>query len=315
MLRLCDCCADLFYKFLQEDSYIAIHVMRRIYFDTIRFMYLEGSRDQNLFASIRNHPLAGLLRDQYPLFEAYQIKFIHAHYVHYNLLWELGAFAHIPYTVDKSIVAQVPDSRLGIEELISIAVKSYRSAEREFEVFGDKTAWYVRARLAELELQSPECRFDKVQSVLRTYEAFIQNTGLRELQGYPQLYWFKYYFLFAASSLAGMADSDCGVRTGLSDFDHAMTSARHALESAMTAETANDNRYGILRIQMLKSLVSYRSDGNKAMFFRKIESIRDDGDRYGFLRESRLASSILEGEGLSTSDVARIVRYYPIVLQ
>ena len=228
---------------LGDDPYLALHLARRIYFDMFRFYYLIGTRREASWRSLKDHALCQLLKTRHPEFTAFETKFVKAHRVHYDLLFEVGALCRIPEENEVASSEGVAVSNLG--ELVRVAGDLYAKAIEEFDIFGDKTVGYIYSRQADVEMAREECDWRSVRLKLARYESFLGLARFDDMEGFLCAYFGKFHILRAFHSLAASSTANPAGE----EFDSEILQAQAALAKGRRIHSAHQNRYGELRCE------------------------------------------------------------------
>lgn len=307
---IADTLADEFSVFLGEDSYTSVHLARRVYFDMLRFYYLSGAGDQVGFSELKSHRLRHLLSTVHPQYPALVHKFIYAHHLHYDLLSLAGIYRQQASTAESETAALRAQVLSDPEEIAELALQHYRTAVREFETFGDKTADYVRGRIVEVQLAQRACDFGTIERGLHRYTGFIEGSGFTDMLGYAYVYWFKFFFLKGLHGILTEPD-----RPSVGPFDETMVRAGEFLERAKNVHQRLGNGYGEARCSLLQCLFDFLRNKDRLEFFSRLEQLRRTAFAHGYLREAGLVAHLLSSEDLSVSKLVEVVKYYPTVHQ
>lgn len=300
-----------------KQSYFAIHLARRIYFDLFRYFYLLGHNDFQKLVKIRDHGLGKFLSKTHVEFEAFFLKFYQAHYIHYIILFELGIFKNKPRAYDKNLIPKSYLNDIHASEFADLAIKYYQQSIDAFEVFGDKTIEYILPRIMELEMLKENPNMDDTLIQLNAFAKFIYETGFRDLKAYPHLFLFKFNYLrsFQVLHNIGHYDSKKSTSQVLWDSDYYRKIARNDLERAIEIHRTENNSFGILRGGLLLALTDLVASQDYEHFQKSLLDLREKGASYGYKRELRIIEKCLRDEKMGLQEVLDIIKFYPIVLQ
>lgn len=270
----------------------------------VRFYYLLGIRNKEKFEELLYHYLTNLLKKHHVGYTAYFHKFLEAHFLHYDILFEVGILGYSSFSVDS--ISSFQGAADPEEEIIEAALDKYQKSILEFDILGDKTVKYVEARVLELELAQRNISFDYLKIKLHAYSRFIIDSGFVDMRGYSEAYFFKYYYLKGLMKLQNGQ---------VSDYDHYFELALQSLQNALEFHGKTGNQYGKQRCNLLLSLVKHQQRKDWGELSRKLTALKLECSKLGFHREETLIEYVIANNGLSMDNLLRIVRYYPIVHQ
>jgi len=289
----------------QTHPYRWLHLARRVYYDLLRLYYLRGTGDHEEWDWVIAHPLGQSLRAEHVQDSAFRHKFLDAHLAHYEHLFSIGVLAEEPAT---SLSSQRDGATVDTQQLITTARESYSRAVEEFEIFGDKTAEYIRGRQLELAMATDEPDLRAVATGLHRYERFVRNAGFLDMVGYVEAYRAKLHVRRAFENM---------LRTG--GDEQVRADLRRASRELLSAEKRHRtcaNEYGRQRCTLLALLVDHLLGEMSAVDMpTALQDCRADAIRSGYHREVRMITHLLDAGGISPADVLGIARFYPVVHQ
>lgn len=321
-IRLCDILPDNLDE-ISNESYETAHLLRRYYFDCFRIYYLQGSNTFTEFMSLVNRmkKIKEYLNSKLSEYKIYEYKFIYAHYIHYELLFKYYVLneTYIPLEELRFVNCR------NANDLVHAATNFYYKAYNYFYENGDKTYYYVLLRLCELapgfvlsrinnfiEIDKPIGEFteENFRNILGIFDKFRDECGIKEnvleYAAYAETYKLKF------TLMCKMMCSDLDV-----DFDKIInSSAEEGIRFHKEYNQQYPNQYGILRINLLKSINDFIINHNHSTFCQKLNEFSDVCRKNNYTREEKLITEVKKAESkVEITRLSKIIRFYPIVLQ
>gem|GEM_PF-6160222 len=289
-----------------------IHISRRVVFDCARFYYLIGHRDNAQISSIFASKLARFLQGAHPYYEAYRQKFYIAHSLHYDYLYEMGALKRSPSTdVVVLNAAKLNDTRpLSRNDITDAAINAYKTAADRFEMFGDKTAYYIKSRILELHLTMDNIDFDEEIINIKKYENFVSSSLLADLAPYPHVYRFKLYIRMASDLMQKSLSSEAAERNHAAAWRNAEASLQ---EAKMKFEIVG-NRYGTTMCNLFSAVMMLFEAERQPEARARLSDIKAEAGRMKYCRIEELAE-FLESPQLMPMDLYDLIMFFPFVHQ
>lgn len=300
-----------FKRFQEEDPFVTAHLGRRLYFDRLRYFYLEGSGDVLEYARLSKHACRiSLQRHSGPSFSAYDIKFREAHFLHYEVLFRFGvleqAFSDDDIRAVPWLKTKVGKNNQDMHTVAQNALKKYREAISAFDVFGDKTSDYIKPRVYEVRLilEGPT---DDILGELYNYRVKMQKLGFDELEPYPDIYFFKFHILKALDSLTLSSDE------GIHAFNEERQRALHHITAANRKFRDFGNIYG-RHLCLLFHILANMSEQRQTRWARpKLVRLMKSCKREGHLQFVRAIEALVKRPIIGALDRRRIYQYVPFV--
>jgi energy-coupling factor transporter ATP-binding protein EcfA2 len=299
---------------LEVSPYYYRHILRRIYFDAYRSFYLEGSLDYDKYEALSNTLKFSEkhLKKNGNEFYAYQNKFVYAHYIHYDVLFECGIFDTMPKKYNEKLRIFKNDCQCNTKYLINKALEFYQISNDKFSVSNDKTIKYVELRIKELELakiiSNPnEDDLNNLSSIKNHYNNYLNNyakkSGFIEFEAYSYEYLAKCYYAYGFLSYQKSKD------------DYTNNIKVNLLKAEGIYKKLN-NQYGEFRCRFLFMLMIIKNNFNSSSINVEYsqENLLKLAIDKNYLREVRLLKYILSNE-ISPQDWNKFIAFYPLVLQ
>lgn len=309
--------------YIANESYETFHVLRRFYFDCFRIYYLQGNVNFLEFESLTKEldSVREYLCNNLTEFKFYQLKFVYAHYIHYELLFKY-------YVLDQTYIKREELEFVGCTQAIVMhnkAVDFYYKAYKYFYENGDKTYNYVLLRLCELAPDFVLLKIKKVinekidlkdfteeyfKIIMGIFDTFRDECGISEnvleYAAYAETYKIKF------ALICKIMCSNIEI-----DFDEIIDNCiQSAIEYHKTYNPQFPNQYGIIRITIFKSINDFIVNKDYATLAETLEKIQKLCKQKNYNREVKLIDAIKKmNSKIKLKRIYHIIRYYPIVLQ
>ncbi len=295
------------------DAYWQLHSITRMYFDSLRHLYLTGEDAAPAFTWQQDPSLSEYLR-QMPTYDASSILYTRAHLVGHTFIPRLAIFGQKISSNDAAIARLRADEVSTVDDLITAAQRLYRRARDEFWLYGDREERYLQAEILNAMMIEADFDLDNLDQPLDEYEQFIVDGEQSMLASYPSLYRFRRDMLGYFRSLLDPQAIDSV------NAKHHLQEAEMRLQLIADLDTEAGNVYGQLRAELLGLLLrelkriepgemALDLDGTKLdAMAKRIESYR-----YGF--EKKLLSHLAGRGSVSMPEFRDIFRFYPFVNQ
>lgn len=308
---------------IAKHSYEGYHVLRRFYFDCFRIFYLQGDDSLNNFFNMCKSlsKIRTILVCELTEYEYYEKKFVYGHFIQYELLFRYHA-------LNDTYIEKRALEFVGCKdhaELQEKAVNYYYRAYEYFKNNGDKTQFYVYLRLCELapeyvinnileksdyEISLIDFSQEHYKAIIGEYDYFRDQCGIKEkiyeYAAFAETY--KMKFNIVCKIFCNNIEAK---------FDKLINNnAEAAINYHQKYNPEHPNQYGILRINLLKTLNNFISSKNKQKLKKELDNYKKSCQAQHFERELRLIRVIeTENYDLSPKRLGKIIYYYPIVLQ
>jgi hypothetical protein len=296
-----------------RHAYWQLHAIVRMYFDSLRHLYLVGENDSAKFVRTGDWKLTEYL-EQMPTYKALKTLYTKAHLVGHVFIPRLMIFGKGISDDDAANVGIADSGVATADDLIAAAQRLYRQARDEFWMYGDREEKYLRAETTNAAMIARSADPEAIKKSLGKYEQFIVQGQQIMLASYPHLYRFRWELMTCFSSCLGPIESKP------EGADYRLESAARRLQKVIVLDFEAGNLYGQKRAELLSILLSMALDCNVAE-----PELSVDGNglthlgrllqahHYGF--EQRLVSHLLERQVISWSELGNIFRFYPFVNQ
>lgn len=310
--------------YISNESYERYHVLRRYYFDCFRIYYLQGSNDYSEFQKLLNQTkkISSYLRNQLAEYRYYEYKFIYAHYIHYELLFKYHVLGQNYVSSDDEMQFVQCNAASDLKDK---AIEFYHSAYNYFFENADKTYHYILLRLCELapdyvlsciertvrgSVSLNEFTEEHYRSIAGILDRFREECGVKEgvleYAAYAETYRIK--FTMICKFMCPSMDLD---------YDGIINqSADNAIKYHNEYNPHHPNEYGILRVNLLRSINNFLVDHDYSAFDRDLEAFVEVCKAKKYNRELKLIATISNMQSeITIKHLKDIVSYYPIVLQ
>lgn len=338
---------------IEQQAYDKQELLRRCYCDCYRVYYLQGSCDWSTYASIESKlaPLKNALAASMGKeFEDFESKFVHAHVIHYDMLFKAGCLGDKLSLDEQAFLERIikkykikvdysyelcPDYARQKQLLKKVALSIYLKAYRSFQENGDKTAMYVALRICELDPFMAKNGWDfKKRCIKPSYEPTTDEILLSQIDQDTYDCVFEFYHSFEVTEgvdqdmyeFAAFARTYMLKFAATAFFDLPNTSVttsdvvefgEKALEYHRQFHKIEKNHYAEVRIKLLAAIFKYEHNLiQKSDFSRQLEKIAQECTKRNYQREARLIAAIRNTKYAADREAFRkIYLYYPIVLQ
>lgn len=290
------------------SSFSLSYLASRIFFDAARHAYLRYDSILETLDSLEKLDISTVLRAAYPQYSAAHRLYFRAHLLAHFHLPRLAILAlQPPADVASEITDVSAQGPLGIEQLTTECLNQYRSAQREYEVYGDREHLYLMADVLNCRMQLAAVdELGDITPAIAEYEQFIRKSRFFELASYPHLYWFRWHMLARSRSLAaGYMPYE--------DPEFHLREARRHISVAYTRDRAAANRYGVRRAMFLESLCRLPDGGPQAI--ARLESVIRHAQRHWDGPFAAFGSHLLRDGKPYIHEVDRVILFFPIIHQ
>jgi hypothetical protein len=296
-----------------EETYWQLHSIIRMYFDSLRHLYLTGEHDASAFVRQGEHDLKKYLQ-RMPTYDALRILYTKAHLVGHVLIPRLGIFGKRIESSDAAFAGLVPNEVGSIDRLIVAAQRLYQQTRDEFWLYGDREEKYLQAEILNTKMIEANANLAALDQPLDDYEQFIVNGEQSMLASYPHLYRFRRDMLIYFQVLLDLQPDDHN------HIQHYLDRAERHLQCASKLDAEVGNTYGQMRAELLEFLVrplrhSEFDGADLTLDETELGAImnRMSGHRYGF--EQRLLRHLRNRTPFTVLELREIFRFYPFVNQ
>lgn len=282
-----------------ENKLNYFHILRRMYSDLARSYYLRGEINKKHFIKFRDSMKNSSLRYNHVEFDEFYSLLTKAHYLHYDLIFQLGFYGFYKHDCDDEYGIN-PD----LDTITQIALDEYSYCENNFKNYGDKAWLTISIRKNELAL-SRELQYIKIIEELEELKTKFQNSNNNLHLAFIDCVLCKAYFLSYYMNYSTFGD------------EKNMKTCRNLLSEALTFYNDFGNTYGIYRINFISAVIDFyeniQVNANEAVQKFKNAMGKLKNDEYH--RELEMIESILNSDKVSTDFIAKFFRFYPIILQ
>lgn len=300
-------------KILSVWKYEGLHLLRRTYFDYFRIYYMQGLLNYKKLELLKSTTLRARL-SELPEFNAYYNKFILGHYIHYELMFELGIFNETASPEELNFVfgekAGFIPSPNDMNCIMESALYFYKESYNFLEKIGDKTAFFVQCRY--MEIQAARGLYEEAWEFFQRFYTFANQERNDYYLGCANLYMSKLL-------LIKRVDPTLLVERASSSLEHEiflkLETAKKYFHSADLS-----NPYIDCYINLYEALLNYllRSPQNpsqaKDEFDIKCEDLLCVGKKYNYFRFLKVLE-FNKGKSLSFQQIYNIIRFFPFVAQ
>lgn len=304
-----DLMSDIKENLIWQDNSEYPHLIHRITADTCRTLFLRGGVEPVLFNKTIKFFLkfrqAPLLQDDLAL-----EKLEHAHYIHYELVYQLGIWQMYCFKHDKKMSYNDSFEK---QELVEEALHLYDESINIFKKAGNKTYRTAQIRRDELSICSISPNFVEILSHLDEFDEFAHENRVDAFVGYVECLRGKEFAAYALSQNIGQNDAS---------YERYIDLAIEALQKSIEIYNHYGNEFGSLRSQLLKILIKTLKElaiGEEPL--QVIQTLKEKLliIKTQFLptniREEQIIQFLSNSSELCISDIISVVKHYPIVLQ
>ena len=275
------------------------HILRRMYSDLARLYYLEGKIDHNSFNTFKTSMETSLLRENHIEYDDFYTLLTKAHYLHYDVIYQLGFFGYFKHSFDGKYGANPK-----LCEVIDTAIKEYKRCENNFKSYGDKAWMTISIRRNELEISG------EVQYIKNIDE--LENLKIRFVDSDNEL-----HIAFINCILCKAYFLQYYMNNIDSDYAETINKCKGLIYQADNYYKKFANNYGIFRDQLILSFLEFfenlQRDPLLAInsFKTKIKEMQNNN----YHRETELIDFILKKRTISSDLICNFFKFYPIILQ
>lgn len=307
---------------IAEHPYDGLHFMRRLYFDVWRLYYLEGILNPNQIQSLvaERSSLYNILNANLDEFEAYYYKFAIGMMLGQDVLFalelELNTFEFDDYQylfINKIGIDRKEEHHSDI--IAQKSVEAYQKAINYMCSIGDKTQIFVKYHMYNVKMfLIKNGDYSECDDFYEEYRSFAERENVPEYKAYARLYKIKLTFI----KLCSPVNIDPNyVRD--EEWYEWKAKLSEVLDQAEKEDTFLNNQYANLRLMLYRNLFAFRFCNLSGQKLRKnLNKMSDIAEKNCYNREQivlRYIKHQLDGTGLSSIDIRRIVTCYPIVPQ
>lgn len=282
-----------------EDKLNYFHILRRMYSDLARTYYLIGEINKNIFSDFKYKMDNSCLRNNHVEFDEFFKLLTKAHYIHYDLIFQLGFYGRFKHDCDDEF-----GSNPNLEDITHQAIKEYSECENNFKNHGDKAWITIQIRKDELKL-SLAIQYIKIINELNTLREEFNNNNNELHLAFINCILCKAYFLDYYINFNEFADTNT------------LTQCRDLLQEANYIYIKFGNDFGQYRIKFISTFFDYyediQNDLNSAIDNLK-ENLKKLKNK-NYTREYEIINSILNSPNVGTDLIAKFFKFYPIILQ
>jgi phage antirepressor YoqD-like protein len=293
-----------------QNEFNFAHVLRRVYSDYARLYYLIGNINKekihNIEVSMKNSPLSKL-HAQYNTYYQLTIK---AHYIHYDILFQLGIFKEYKYSF-----YDITDNCGDLQAIINMSNQMYNGIVDELKGINDKSWRVVLIRKQEVELMRADFIYSNIKEILIEFQKHSIRNDVDVHTAYVKCLLFKLEFINAFLK-------DDRIK------DKPQKSCNEYLDAAYKIYEEYNNTYGLFRIDFLRLFLQFAMDiynnskaNNKNYYLNSkmkqfISSLKVLTDKHkNYKREQYIYQYLSELQNLNMITLIDVIKFYPVVLQ
>jgi hypothetical protein len=295
------------------EAYWQLHSISRMYFDSLRHLYLTGEDAASAF-TWQQDPSLSKYMGQMPTYDASSILYARAHLVGHTFIPRLGIFGQKISSNDAAIARLEADEVSTVDDLITTAQRLYRRARDEFWLYGDREERYLQAETLNAMMIEADADLENLDQPLDEYEQFIVDGEQSMLASYPSLYRFRRDMLgYFRSLLDPQAVDSISAK-------HRLREAEKRLQRIAGLDAEIGNVYGQVRVELLGLLLGELKGLEPGEMVLELDGAKLDAMakriepyRYGF--EKKLLRHLAGRGSVSMPELRDVFRFYPFVNQ
>lgn len=292
-----------------KNQHTYAHLIHRITADSCRTMFLKGDGNYNFF----NKTLS--------FFDTYRVKpnvqedlaleeLENAHYIHYELVYQLGIWRMYQFQHDKT---RSFDDSVSLHDLIDIALTLYDRSITQFLKAGNKTWRTAQIRRAELSFCSISPNFVELLSQLDNFEQYAHENNVDVFSGYIACLKGKAFALYALCVFLENEDTL---------YEIYLEKSIESFQRSIQIYNRYGNEFGALRSEMLHTIVNTIKNIDTTKEFRTVldsfkSKLKEMQKLFNSdnIREQQVLKYLTDMPSLKIVDLINILKFYPIVLQ
>lgn len=285
------------------------HLIHRITADTCRTFFLKGinvpdifNNTLNFFEKFRIHPI----RQE----DTALIELEEAHYIHYDLIYQLGIWNMYCFDHDKE---KSKNDAASLNALIVKALQQYDRSIIRFSKAGIKTWRTAQIRRDELSLCDTTPNYVEVLAHLDEFERYASENHVDVFIGFVECLRGKALALYALNKDIESKDSS---------YEHRLEESLVAFQKSERTYKHYGNKFGFLRSKFLYTLVDMVNqlvmieNPNKALknIHNQLEDLKNQFSQEN-IREQQVLNYLTTLPSIRIGNLGNVLKYYPIVLQ
>lgn len=296
---------NLRWQKLEGSGYKDDVINYRILSDYARVYFLSGiskySEIKNIFEMIAKE------KNQNKKKEAEYYLITRAHYLHYEIIYELGIWGWRTDSSDENMyIKSLIEMQNPLDEFIKVALKAYNIAINKYQELGDKKLHTAKVRYEDLKLCYSNCNYVNIIDEFQNFLLYAKSNNALVFEGYAETLLGKAFILYADDEmLNGRFDK----------ADSLFQQASSELNKALYNYNNYGNIYGCLRAEFLLLLLSLIQEKSSEDVLDSISDLEEKYDiAHKYMREFKLLEHLKNN--VSKIRICRtILRFYPIILQ
>lgn len=271
------------------------HMLRRMFSDLARVYFLGEVVDYEKAEFLEHTMEKSYLKLYHPEYNDFFCLLNHAHYIHYDVIFQLGFFGHLRH--------QCKGERMLKEEAIDKSLAIYNQCETNLKNNGDKAWITIFIRKTELSLVK-NAYIDMITDLKNIKNDFIATKNTIHI-AFINCILCKAKFLYYYQN-----ELDC-------DFNGTYKMCDALLNEAYEFYNSVNNTYGMARVDFMRCFLVFfensklNKDLSKAELLTKLPKL----DVYKYAREKEMIDYILNKSNIEIDLSYRFFAYYPIILQ
>lgn len=275
------------------------HMLRRMYSDLARVYFLNGVIDKNKFMKFEKKLKQSELSKHHIEFEDYMNLLTVAHYLHYDVIFQMGFYKHFKHDCDDKY-----GNNPLIQDISIKAINQYEKCENNFKNYGDKAWMTIAIRKNELLLSTNIQQIKIIDELNILRDTFINNGNDLHLVFVDFVLCKAEFLQYYLNELA-------------LDGSETLKKCRTLLEEAKNISQSFSNEYGLFRVEFISAFLTFfesiQKDSKNAV--KQLKNNLNELKQKNYHREYEMIEYILKSKEIKTDLVCDFFKYYPIVLQ
>jgi hypothetical protein len=293
----------------EQKTYL--HFVRRLTADACRTFFLSGCEQFEYFKAVITFFYENRKRDNSSIRQEDLAleKLEKAHYLHYEIIYQLGIWQMYKFPHDKEITSNDSATR---EELIDTAIHLYEESINIFISTGDKAHRTALIKMDELLLCTSFPNFVEILSHLDEFEIYARENNVNVFLGYIECLRGKVFIVYALNE---------SIQEDNAQYEHLIKLSLSALKNSIKIYEKYGNLFGVFRSKLLYTLVDViqiagdtESQSSVTKYLK--ENLNNLINSYSKNnRESYIIEYLNMLTKIRVADIGKVIKYYPIVLQ
>lgn len=287
-------------------------VLFRISIDACRAYFLRGIFDESIFNNFMEFLPEYETVTDHPK-DLARMHLLKAQNLHYGPIFELGIWN---FYSKCEPVRRVDDSILSCSELIECSLRHYEDSIKLFNSLGLITVRTSLINKNDLELYCDKPDFIEIIASIDEFLEYADRNKVGVFTAYGKCLKGKAITVFALSDFLAQNET--------SQYEYYLKQALQIFAESIRTYEVYKNTYGVYRANFLIVLVELlldvcSSDDQGASFTNCVNRLRTLTENYpvqsNIQREIRIIEYFMNLSKVKITQVARIIKYYPVILQ